>query len=352
MAKLLVLNLGSTSTKVALFDDETLIKQHTLRHSQADLAPFKTILDQKEFRQSVLETWLIQEGIQFSELDLLVARGGILKPMPGGIYQINPAVVRDAEKESYGSHVSNVGLLIAASWQNEHAKEAIFVDAPSTDEMQAVARLTGVKGIHRRSAFHALNQKQVAKHYAQSIHKAYKDINLVVAHLGGGITIGAHHKGQVIDVTNGLDGEGPMSPERSGELPNFRVLDATTHHTIEDLKRMWSGKAGLVSHFNTSDVAQLVERSNQDPEVRLVIEAMVYQIAKHIGSMATVLKGDVQQILLTGGLAYNTQLCSMIVARIAWIAPVTIYPGEDELKALALGGLRYLRQEETLKVYE
>lgn len=351
MAKLLVINLGSTSTKVALFEDQQVLKQHTIRHSSEDIHAFSTVLDQLPYRLNHLEAWMTQESIHFNEIDLLVARGALLKPLPGGVYAIDEAVYLDVSQEVYGSHVSNVGILIAYHWHQTHQIPAVYMDPPGTDEFHEVARLTGVKGVMRRSAFHALNQKQIAKHYAHDTHTSVEALNLIVAHLGGGISIGAHQKGWVIDVNNALDGEGPMSPERSGELPNFQVLDASLTHDIKTLKKQWAGQSGLVSHLNTNSLVEAIEMAKQDAYAALVIDAMAYQIAKTIGEMATVLKGQVDQILITGGLAYSEVFVEKIKERVTWIAPVSVYPGEDELAALAHGALRYLNQQEPLKRY-
>ncbi len=351
MAKLLVINLGSTSTKIALFEDATLVKQNTLRHSSEEINAFAKILDQFSYRLHHLEAWLNHEAIRFTDIDLIVARGAILKPLPGGVYAIDKAVYEDVSQEKYGSHVSNVGILIAYHWHQTHHLPAIYLDPPSTDELHEVARLTGVKGINRRSAFHALNQKQIAKRYARENSLELNAINLIVAHLGGGISVGAHHQGKVVDVNNALDGEGPMSPERSGELPNFSVLDASLHQDIKALKKRWAGQSGLVSHLNTNSMLEALEMAKHDAYAALVIEAMVYQISKTIGAMATVLKGHVDQILITGGLAYNEAFVEDITQRVKWIAPISVYPGEDELAALAQGALRYLQGQEPLQHY-
>jgi butyrate kinase len=352
MAKLLIINLGSTSTKIALFEDTQVIKQQTLRHSSDDLKAFAQVLDQLPYRKAHLESWLNDENIQFSDIDLLVARGAIVKPLPGGVYAIDQDVYDDVSSEKYGSHVSNVGILITYQWHLSHKIPAVYVDPPSTDELQEVARITGVKGIYRRSAFHALNQKQITKRYAHDQNTKVQDLNLIVAHLGGGISVGAHQKGHVIDVTNALDGEGPLSPERSGELPNFSVLDASTQDSIQTLKKRWAGQSGLVSHLQTNNMQEALELAKSDAYAALIIDTMVYQIAKAMGAMATVLYGQVDQILITGGLAYSTEFVQKIIDRVAWIAPVSIYPGEDELAALAQGAMRYLRGQESLKKYQ
>lgn len=353
MAKLLVLNLGSTSTKVALYHDETLIDSHTLRHTTAELAPYPTIMDQTDFRKGVIEAWLRSINVNVSDMDLLVVRGGIVKPIPGGIYQITETIYQEVHAEIHGSHISNVGMCIGYRWAQETGLEVVFVNAPMTDEFQEVARVVGLKGYQRRSGFHALNQKEIARQYAASIHKGVEELNLIVAHLGGGISIGAHHHGRVIDVNNPLDGEGPLSPERAGVLPSrvmYRVM-AEHHHDPQAVQRVLVGKGGMVSLVGSNDMREIMRRAQTEPEVNLAVDAMIYQIAKEIGSMATVLSGHVDQILITGGLAHDPVLIERLRPKIDWIAKISVYPGEDELGALARGALRYLRGEEKLQTY-
>lgn len=352
MARVLILNLGSTSSKGALYDDLNEIKSFTIRHSTEDLAPFKRIIDQVDYRKKCVENWMMCEGYKMEEVDCFCLRGGLVKPIPSGIYKINKQIVQDVQEEKYGSHSSNVGLVIGYLWSQEYHKEAIFLNAPVTDELSDLARFTGLKGVERRSVFHALNQKQIALEYAESIHRSYSDLNLIVCHLGGGISVGAHLKGRIIDVNNALDGEGPFSPERSGQLSNFMVLDLVeSMNDIKAIRRMLAGKSGLVSHLNTNSMIDAVKLAETDEYAYNVIEAMIYQIAKQVGSMAAVLKGKVDQILITGGLAYNKVFVQKIIEYIDWISGVSVYPGEDELHALASGTYRYLTKQESLKEY-
>jgi len=352
MAKILILNLGSTSSKGALYHDLTEIKSFTLRHTAEDLAPFIKIIDQVDYRKKCVEDWMSHEGYKMNEIDLFCLRGGLVKPIPSGIFKINEMIVNDVKQEKYGAHSSNVGLVIGYLWSLEYQKDAIFLNAPVTDELSDLARFTGLKGVERRSVFHALNQKQIALQYAKSIHKPYELLNLLVCHLGGGISVGAHEYGRIVDVNNALDGEGPFSPERAGQLSNFMVLDLVeTMKDIPSIKKLLAGKSGLVSHLNTNSMMEAIKLSEKDEYANKVIQAMIYQIAKQVGAMASVLKGNVDQILITGGLAYNTVFVQQIIDYIKWIAPVTVYPGEDELFALASGAVRYLTGEEGLKVY-
>jgi len=352
MSLILVLNLGSTSTKVAIYQDLDCLLTHTIRHSSEEIAQFDQTLDQVDFRRELIEAW-VKQHYKMKDIDLFCVRGGILKPVAGGIYKVTAKVIEDVHSEIYGSHVSGVGLCIGYDWSKHYGKEAIFLNSPSTDELEDVARITGIKGVFRRSGFHALNQKQMAWQYAESIGKTDKDLNLIICHLGGGISIGAHQHGRVIDVSNGLDGEGPFSPERGGALPNFEVLNLVEKYQgdLKAIKKLLVGQGGLVSHFNTNNLAEVMKMSKTDPQVKLVVDAMAYQIAKEVGVMATVLKGQVDQIIITGGLAYNQDFNELITPRVDWIAPVTVYPGENELYALASGAVRYLSHAESLKEY-
>lgn len=352
MAQILILNLGSTSSKGAIYHDLDLVKEFTLRHSAEDLAPFKKVLDQVDFRKKSVETWIESEGFKLDDIDLFCLRGGLVKPIPSGIYKINETIVDEVKQEKYGAHSSNIGLVLGYLWSIEYQKDAIFLNAPVTDELSNLARFTGLKDVKRRSVFHALNQKQIALEYAKSVNKSVDELNLVVCHLGGGISVGAHYLGKIIDVSNALDGEGPFSPERSGQLSNFMVLDLVeSMQDIPSIKKLLAGKSGLMSHLNTNSMIEALKLAEHDPYAAEVIQAMVYQIAKQIGAMATVLKGQVDQICITGGLAYNAKFVNQIISYIEWIAPVSIYPGEDELYALASGAVRYLNNTETLKIY-
>ena len=353
MAKLLVLNLGSTSTKVALYHDDAVIETQTLRHTSAELAPYPTIMDQTEFRKGLIEVWLKSIDVKVSDMDLLVVRGGIVKPIRGGIYRITETIYNEVHAEIHGSHISNVGMCIGYRWALETGLDVVFVNAPMTDEFQDVARVVGLKGYQRRSGFHALNQKEIARQYAASIQSSVDDLNLIVAHLGGGISIGAHNHGRVIDVNNPLDGEGPLSPERAGVLPSrvmYRVM-AEHNNDPKAVQRLLVGQGGMVSLVGSNDMRDIMHRAQREPDVDLAINAMIYQIAKEIGAMASVLYGKVDQILITGGLAHDASLINRLRPYVEWIAPISVYPGEDELGALARGALRYLRGEENLQTY-
>ena len=353
MARIFVLNLGSTSSKIALFDDETMSSSQTFRHTSEELNVFPNILSQTHFRKKTIDDYLASRNVSLSSMDLIVVRGAVTKPIPGGIYRVDDVVYDDISHENNGSHISNVGICIGYEWAKETGKDVVFVNAPMTDEYSPLARVSGMKGYDRRSGFHALNTKQIALEYAKSIGKNVTDLNLLIAHIGGGISVGIHEKGRVIDTSNALDGEGPFSPERSGGLTSRMVIQIIqdNDHDYEKIAKLLVGKGGLVSHLGTSDVKEVYERSLIDPHAKLILDAMIYQIAKEIGAIATVVNGKVDRIIITGGVAYNTYVIDEITKRVAFIAPVSIYPGEDEMKALANGGLRFLRGEEALKPY-
>jgi butyrate kinase len=297
---------------------------------------------------------LQQNEIKTSQIKAIVGRGGLLKPIEGGTYRVNEAMVEDLRKGIQGDHPSNCGGLIAYAISRSINCEAFIVDPVVVDELQDIARLSGMPLIPRRSIFHALNQKAVARQAAQSLNKRYDEINVIVAHLGGGITVGAHQLGRVIDVNNGLDGDGPYSPERSGDVPVGDLAKAcfSGEYTFADMKKLIKGHGGVVAYLGSRDmkeVEQEVKSGNQ--EYRQIYEGLAYQVAKEIGACATVLSGKVDAICITGGLAFSEILVNWIRERVKWVAPVMVFPGEEEMKALALGALRVLRGEEEAKVY-
>ncbi len=353
MFNILVLNLGSTSSKAAIFQGETMVKSTTIRHSASEISSFHRVLDQQDFRREAIEKWMREIDVSFESLDCICVRGGVVKPLPGGIYWVSKEVIDDILAEKYGTHVTNVGNCIGYYWGEKYHKPVVFVDAPVTDELCVLARYSGLKQVSRRSVFHALNQKQIARQYAKEISGDVASLNLIVCHMGGGVSIGAHRKGQVIDVNNALDGEGPFSPERSGGLSCFSVLDLVEEFRgdTRQVRKLLVGGGGLVSYMGSNNVISIMEQAQHDDEAKRVIDAMIYQMAKEIGAMATVLEGKVDAILLTGGLAYNEYICKTLSERIDWISDVKVYPGEDELAALAMGALRFLNKEEEVQSY-
>lgn len=353
--KLLIINPGSTSTKIGVYEDENPILVETLRHSSEKIGKFGNIFEQFEFRKNVILDVLKEKNFDINTLNAVVGRGGLLKPIEGGTYRVNENMLKDLKVGILGQHASNLGGIIA----NEIAKglsiPAFIVDPVVVDEMEAEARISGIPEIERKSIFHALNQKAVAKRYANEIGAKYEDINVIVAHMGGGISVGAHKKGRVVDVNNALDGEGPFSPERSGGLPigDLVKLCFGGKYTYEEIKKMINGKGGLVAHYNTNDVRVVAEAMrNGDKKAELLLHAMGYQVAKEIGKCSVVLCGKVDAVILTGGIAYGKEIVQCIKERVEFIAPVVVYPGEDELLALAEGGLRVLKGEEEAKEYK
>jgi butyrate kinase len=353
--KLLIINPGSTSTKIGVYEDENPILVETLRHSSEEIGKYATIVDQFEFRKDVILNVLKEKGFDINTLNAVVGRGGLLKPIEGGTYSVNDAMLKDLRVGVLGQHASNLGGILA----NEIAKSlnipSFIVDPVVVDEMEAVARISGIPEIARISIFHALNQKAVAKRYAKEHGKKYEELNIIVAHMGGGISVGAHKNGRVIDVNNALDGEGPFSPERSGGLPVGELVKLcfSGKYSYEEVKKMITGKGGYVAHLNTNDVREVLAAAKAgDKKALLLFEAMAYQVAKEIGKCAAVLSGKVDAILLTGGIAYGKEITEYIKERVEFIAPVVVYPGEDELLALAQGGIRVLNGEEKAKEYK
>ncbi|MGE5677835.1 MAG: butyrate kinase [Pseudomonadota bacterium] len=353
--RLLIINPGSTSTKIAIFDNEKPVLEQTLRHSNEELAPYATVIDQYEFRKNVILDTLNANGINISKLSAVVGRGGLLRPMEGGTYSVNSRMLEDLRNMVMGQHASNLGAIIADEIATQLGIPAYIVDPVVVDEMEEVARLSGMPEIKRICIWHALNQKAVARRAAADMGKKYEDVNLVIAHMGGGISVGAHKKGKTIDVNNALDGEGPFSPERTGGLPvsGLMKLCYSGKYTIDEMKKKVTGKGGLVAYLGTNDgreVEKLIAAGDKNAE--LVYRAMAYQVGKEIGSCAAVLEGKVDAVVITGGLAYDKLLMSWIKEMVQFIAEVKIYPGEDEMIALAEGGLRVLRNEESAREYK
>ena len=354
MKKILVINPGSTSTKIGVYEDETPVLIETLRHSAEKIAEFEKVADQFQFRKDVIVDVLSKNNVELKSLDGVVARGGLFKFIPSGTYGVNDAMVEDVLNPTKGEHASNLGCLIAREIGDSLGVPSYIVDPVVVDEMNPLARISGMPEIERLSIFHALNQKAVARRYAKEVGKDYHDLNLIVAHMGGGISVGAHQNGQVVDVNNALNGEGPYSPERAGGLPvaDLVKLCFSGKYTEEEMLRKITGKGGVVAYLGTNDMIEVEKRAmSGEKEAKLVFEGMAYQTVKEIGACAAVLKGDVDQILLTGGIVYSKPMMDLIVNKVQFIAPVTLYPGEDELLALAQGALRVLNGEEEASIY-
>ncbi len=357
---ILAINPGSTSTKIAVYEDEHPLLVRAIRHRVDELAQFPRIIDQFEFRKALVLGELEAAGIPF-RFDAIIGRGGLLKPIPGGVYEVNDAMLDDI-LHALHDHACNLGCLIA----HELAValpgcRALIADPGVVDELDDVARITGSPLMPRITIWHALNQRAIARRYAAQLSAErgrmvrYEDLNLIICHLGGGISVGAHRHGRCVDVNNALDGEGPFSPERAGTLPAGALVDLcySRRFTQAELKRRISGHAGLAAHLGTTDVQEVVRRIGQegDGHAKLVLDAMIYQVAKSVGAAAVALEGQVDAILLTGGIAHSQYVTERLSRRVSFLAPVRIFPGEDELEALALNALGVLRGELEVQVY-
>ena len=352
---ILAINPGSTSTKLAIYENETLVSEFKISHDTDKIMSFKTIIDQYDFREQVILEFLKKEHVDLSKFSAIVGRGGMLKPIESGTYKVTDDMVKDMREAKRGEHASNLGCLLAKDLADEHGIPSFVVDPVAVDEMDDHYRYTGFPELKRSSLFHALNHKAVARKRAKDLGKKYEDMNFIIAHLGGGISVAAHQKGKVIDVNNALDGDGPMSPERSGSLPAgplYKMVFSGAY-TLEEIKRKNYGKGGMVAYLGTNDGREIMEMIDKgDEKAKFIFEVMCYQIAKEIGSEATVLEGKVDEIILTGGLAYNKMLVDIVEKRVGFIAPVIVYAGENEMESLALGALRVLLGEEEPKIYK
>ena len=354
MYKILSVNPGSTSTKFAVYEDEKLVCLHTIRHSADDLKSFKSLLEQHEFRKNMMVDYLTKDGIDITELSAVVGRGGLVRPLESGVYSVNDKYVDDLKTRYSAEHASNLGGVIA----REIAETipgclALIADPVVVDEYQDVARISGLPQIPRRSMFHALNHKAIARKYAAANGTTYEKLNLVIAHMGGGISVAAHRLGKVVDSNQGLDGYGPFSPERAGTLDAGQLVDMCFEgkYTHDEIRKLLVGNGGLMAHLGINDtkvILQMVESG--DKKARLVLEALAYNVAKEIGAMLAVLHGEADAVILTGGIAYSKFVVEYIKKMISPIIKVTVYPGEDEMESLAMSGLRVLRGEDA-KVY-
>lgn len=351
--RILTIDPGSTSTKIGVFDDEKMLFEENLHHSAEELAQFETIPQQEAFRRRLVLKALEEHHIPLESLSAVCGRGGVLKPVHGGTYLTTDAMIDTLKKGPYGHHASNLGGLLAREIGSALHIPSYIVDPPVVDELAPLARYSGHPLITRRSIFHALNQKAVAKRYAKEVGKKYEELNLIVCHMGGGVSVGAHVKGSVVDTENALDGEGPFSPERSGSLPTDAVMRLcfSGDYTEAELRKMFVGRGGLVAYAGSTDMRDLLKMAETDAKVAEVIDAFHYQIGKEIGAMAAAMHGQVDQIILTGGIAYGKETVHALKDMVEWIAPVTVYPGEDELLALAQAALRVLNGEEQVKEY-
>ncbi|MBU1035871.1 butyrate kinase [bacterium] len=350
---ILVINPGSTSTKIAIFNQEGKeIFKETISHSTEELSKFKSLLEQGPVRKKIILDTLKKKNIDSNSLKVIIGRGGVLKPLEAGTYEVNNKLINDL-KNSPIEHASNLGGIIAHEIAEEIDVPAYIADPVSVDEFTDIARISGLKGIERKSLLHTLNIRANAFRYAKEQGKKFEELNLIVAHLGGGISIAPIEKGKIIDVNNANDG-GPFSPERTGSLPNKALIHLcySGEYSEKELYKLITNQGGLVSYLGTNDVREVMKKIEQgDKYAELIFEGMCYQIAKEIGAMAAVLKGKVEAIILTGGIAHNEILVNKIKDHTGWIAPVVVYPGEEEMKALAQAVIRVIKDEEKVKTY-
>jgi len=360
MQRILAINPGSTSTKVAFFEGERPVFVETIHHATEKVAAFEQIADQYAMRHETIVALLQDKAVDLKALDAVVGRGGVLRPIPSGTYTVNQKMLDELCAPKEREHASNLGAILAYEIASTAGVPAFIVDPVCVDEFDPIARVSGLPEIERRSLSHALNLKAAARRAAREMGRQYSEVNLVVVHLGGGISVAAHRRGRQVDVNQALDGTGPFAPERSGGLPVGDVVRICysvppyegVHLTYEEMFKKLAGRGGLVAHLGTNDAVEVERRiAAGDDHARLVYEAMAYQIAKEIGLMATVLKGDLDAVVITGSLAHSEVLLNWIRERVAWIAPVMVYPGEDEMLSMAQGALRVLRGEEEPRTY-
>jgi butyrate kinase len=355
MWRILVINPGSTSTKIAVFDDGTELFKVNISHPVEQIHKYSRVIEQFDFRKEVILEELARAGIPKESIQAVVARGGLLRPIPSGTYAVTDRMVEDLKAEVQGEHASNLGGLIAKTLASELNIPAYIVDPVVVDEMEEIARITGLPFIKRKSILHALNQKKVARQAAKDLGRRYEEVNFIVVHLGGGISVGAHRQGKIVDVNNALNGDGPFAPERSGSLPAWDLVELcfSGQYTRAEIKMLLAGKGGVVALLGINDMIAVEDRIKAgDKKAELITRAMAYNVAKWIGVMATVLKGQVEGIVVTGGLAHYRQLVDWIRERCEFIAPFYVYPGGDEMRALAEGALRVLEGQEQAKIYE
>ncbi|MDE7252419.1 MAG: butyrate kinase [Acetatifactor sp.] len=352
--KSLIINPGSTSTKIGVFEDENLLFEETLRHSTEEIGQFETIVDQKDFRKKIITDLLESKNFDLKSLNVIVGRGGMLKPIPGGTYEVTDTLLADLKVGVQGQHASNLGGILARELADSIGVPSYIVDPVVVDELMPVARISGMPEVPRGSIFHALNQKAVAKRYAKEIGKPYESLRLIVVHMGGGVSVGAHEGGRVVDVFSAFDGDGAFSPERAGGVPCGALVKLcfSGKYTEKELYGKLIGKGGFNAYLGTNDMREVTKLANEgNGDAKLVKAAFLHQVAKDIGSMACVLKGKVDRIIVTGGIAYGEDVVASLRESAEWIAPFTVYPGEDELLALAQGALRVMNGEESVKEY-
>lgn len=353
---ILAINPGATSTKISVFEGEQNIFTKNIKHSMEDLTQFPTIADQYDYRKKFVIDELREQNIALEDIAIVMGRGGLIKPLTSGCYRVNDLMKQHLLEGYNGVHACNLGGLIADSVAQMVGLDCAYIADPViVDEMDDIARISGHKDFERLSIFHALNQKAIARIYAKDTNRKYEELNLIVAHMGGGISVGAHRQGRVVDVNQALEGEGPFSPERSGTLPMDQIIKAcfSGKYTQEEMRKVIVGKGGLVSYLGTNDAYEVEKRALAgDKYADLIERAMAYQIGKQIASNAAVLEGKVDAILLTGGIAYGKPIVSHIKRHVEWIAPVAVYPGEDEMASMAMNARMIMDGSAEVKEYK
>ncbi len=351
MHKVLAINLGSTSTKIVYYEDYKCIAKESINHSLEDLKEFTGIFDQFEYRKKFIEAFIENYGIDKKELDAIVSRGGHTNPIEGGVYRVNQEMIDQQASGLYGSHPCDLGSKIAYEICQDIKAIPLIVDPPIMDEFEPLARLSGHPLMPRKSSFHALSHKATAKRYAREQGIEYEDINAIVVHLGGGISVASHRKGRIIDANDALEGDGPFSTNRTGTLPVGKLVDIcfSGEYIYEEVKKMIKGEGGLMAYLGTSDVREVEQMAKTDDKAALYLDGMIYQVCKEIGAMAATLKGEVEVILLTGGIAHSDYVVGKIKERCSFIAPIVVYAGENEMESLVRGALEGLNGEETIK---
>lgn len=354
---ILVINPGSTSTKIAVYNNRTQLIYRTFNHDEKEMAVFSTVLDQKAFRKQIILDILQEHGFRLNDIDIFIGRGGLVRHLQSGVYRINDDYIHDASVGLNGEHASNLGAILAWEFARAVNKEemAYTVDPVVVDEYDPIAKISGIPEISRVGAFHALNQKAVAHRYATETNRSYSALKLIVAHLGGGISVGAHRNGRIVDVNSALAGDGPFSPERAGRLPSYELLKLcfSGQYTYAQLKKKLIGEGGVYGYLGTKDIRDVEQQiMDGNKKARDILEAMAYQIAKEIASCAAVLEGWVDAIIITGGIAYNRRIVEFIRQRVSFITPeIVVYPGEDEMFALADGVLAAMEGQRELVEY-
>ncbi|MDE6779661.1 MAG: butyrate kinase [Alistipes sp.] len=351
--KILAINPGSTSTKVALYYDERPLLDMTLRHTHDQLARFHSIAEQMEWRRDMVLQGVAEHGFSISDLSAVIGRGGLTKPIEGGIYEVNDAMEHDLIHPRM-QHACNLGGLIAREIARRAGIKAYIADPGVVDEMNEMVHVTGLPDIRRISIFHALNQRAIARIHARRKGVAYEDMNLIVVHLGGGISVGAHCRGRVVDNNNALNGDGPFAPERSGTLPAVSLVDLcfSGKYTREEMHKLLAGKGGITAHLGTNSIVTVVERIERgDEHAKMILDAMCYNVGKQVGAMAAALYGRIDGILLTGGIANSNYVVDRIREQCSFLAPISVYAGENELQSLVENALAVLRGEIEAKQY-